>query len=133
MSRTSAFPRVSFGRLAALTAVGATLSLSAGFAAADERAEAGKVWVTDFSGRPPFSRTLRDSEEVREAEAARTQDLASVESGRRNVPGKQRWTTRAAETAESEAVVFARFEEDPDAEPSARLFRGAPGKSFSRR
>jgi len=130
MSRTSDFVRTTIGRLSALAAVGATLSLGAGVAAADAAGADGKVWVTDFSGRPPFSRSLERVEDVREADAARNRDLAAAEPGRLNVPGKQRWTTRAAQ---SETVVFARFEEDPDAKPSPRLFRGAPGKGFSRR
>lgn len=108
-------------RLVTVTGAALSMAAGAGFVAADapSRDVASKGWVADFTGKPPFERSLQVS-------AERASGLA-VAPGNTRVPGKQGWTLRSAQP---ETVAFARFEESAAESPDERRLRGAPGKNF---
>ena len=109
----------------------ALLALVAGPAGA---ADSATVRVTDYSGAPPFKRTValkadQDAEFARFEEAAPTVGEVQRVVDFRGVPPYR----RAVRTVtEADVAEFARFEEE--VEPASRPRRvGPPGKTFSYR
>ena len=115
------------------TLAAALQALSVGATAAEPSATSDKVLVTDFSGRPPFKRTLVSQDTV--ADLARFEESSVAESGQvwvvdtRGAPPFKRRLVSASELAD-----VARFEEtSDDAKDSRRTRRGPPGKTQWRR
>jgi hypothetical protein len=110
----------------ALILAGTGLPLSA--AAGAPQAE--RQWVVDYSGRPPFKRTLQDAELTVDAPAVLAADDSARDARRVGPAGKRPLSTFSQP---AETVEFARFEERAGGEGiQPRTLRGAPGKSFRR-
>ena len=114
-----------------------TLAFLAAPATADnEGAQASdrEVIVTDFSGRPPFSRTRVPAQEMAE--------FAQLEASTRQVgekvqivdySGRPPYSRRVIVLDEMEVAEFARLEDTGAASDSPHIRRSAPGKIRSRR
>jgi hypothetical protein len=108
-------------------------------AADDTAASADKVWVTDYSGKPPFKRRAVSAAEFARFEetknATRTTTLPTVGERLHVVDtrvGRPPFKRQIVDIDESNATEFARFEEVKPAGEQRRRF-GAPGKGFGRR
>ncbi len=93
-----------------------------------------EVIVTDFSGRPPFSRTRVPAQE--------TAEFAQLEASTRQVgekvqivdySGRPPYSRRVIVLDEMEVAEFARLEDTGAASDSPHIRRSAPGKIRSRR
>lgn len=93
-----------------------------------------EVIVTDFSGRPPFSRTRVPAQEMAE--------FAQLEASTRQVgekvqivdySGRPPYSRRVIVLDEMEVAEFARLEDTGAASDSPHIRRSAPGKIRSRR
>jgi hypothetical protein len=110
-------------------------------AADDEPSAAGadKVWVTEYSGKPPFKRRAVSAAEFARFEetknAARTTTLPTVGERLHVVDtrvGRPPFKRQVVDIDASNAAEFARFEEVKPAGDERRRF-GPPGKGFGRR
>ncbi|MEL7448884.1 MAG: hypothetical protein AAFN78_06725 [Pseudomonadota bacterium] len=114
----------------AATFAAALQALSVGATAAEPSATSDKVLVTDFSGRPPFKRTMVSQDSI--ADMARFEEASVTESGKvwvvdtRGAPPFKRRLVSASDVAD-----IARFEETSD--DARRTRRGPPGKTQWRR
>lgn len=93
-----------------------------------------KVWITDFSGRPPFARRAVSAAEFARFEEAKSSVLPAV--GERlhvvHAKGRPPFRRQLVDIDASNAAEFARFEEIKPATGERRRF-GPPGKGFGRR
>lgn len=124
---------------AATTAFTAALigtCLSTAVAADDAAPNRGdeKVWVTDFSGRPPFARRAVSAAEFARFEERKPSVLPAV--GERlhvvDTKGRPPFRRQIVDIDTSNAAEFARFEETKPTSGERRRF-GPPGKGFPRR
>ena len=98
-----------------------------------------EVIVTDFSGRPPFSRTRVPARET--AEFAQLEEQPASAGTRRagekvqivDYSGRPPYSRRVVVLDEMEVAEFARFEDAGAAPDSPHVRRSAPGKIRSRR
>ena len=103
------------------------------------RASDREVIVTDFSGRPPFSRTRVLARET--AEFAQLEEQIVSASTRQvgekvqivDYSGRPPYSRRVVVLDEMEVAEFARFEDTGAASDSPHVRRSAPGKIRSRR
>lgn len=100
-------------------------------------AAAEKIWVTDYSGKPPFKRRAVSAAEFarfEETKPARTATLPTV--GERlhvvEARGRPPFRRQVVDIDANNAAEFARFEEVKPAGDERRRF-GPPGKGFGRR
>jgi hypothetical protein len=126
---------------AALAAAWVGLWGSSAAHAADNTNAAGtdKVWVTDYSGKPPFKRRAVSAAEFARFEetknATRTATLPTVGERLHVVDtraGRPPFKRQIVDIDASNAAEFARFEEVKPAGDERRRF-GPPGKGFGRR
>jgi hypothetical protein len=93
-----------------------------------------KIWVTDFSGRPPFARRAVAAAEFARFEETKRSVLPAV--GERlhvvDFRGRPPFRRQVVDIDASNAAEFARFEETQPPRGERRRF-GAPGKGFPRR
>lgn len=96
---------------------------------------ADKVWVTDFSGRPPFARRAVPTSEFARFEETK-QPTVLPEVGERlhvvDARGRPPFRRQIVDIDADNAVEFARFEETRPSSGERRRF-GPPGKGFGRR
>jgi hypothetical protein len=108
---------------------------SAAFAADDAAPSAGaeKVWVTDFSGRPPFARRAVSAAEFARFEETKRSVLPAVGERLHLVDSRGRppFRRQVVDVDTSNAAEFARFEETKPSSGERRRF-GPPGKGFPR-
>lgn len=120
---------------AAIAAVAAALIGSwSGNADAQTSTEVDRVWVTDYSGRPPFKRRSVTAAEFARFEEAKAVDLPVVGERLRVVSyqGRPPFRRQLVEIDANNVAEFARFEEVKPASDERRRF-GPPGKGFRRR
>jgi hypothetical protein len=117
---------------AALTAACMTTAFAADDAAPNQGDE--KVWVRDFSGRPPFARRAVPAAEFARFEETKRSVLPTV--GERlhvvHAKGRPPFRRQVVDIDASNAAEFARFEETRPTSGERRRV-GAPGKGFPRR
>jgi hypothetical protein len=93
-----------------------------------------KIWVTDFSGRPPFARRAVSATEFARFEETKPSVLPAV--GERlhvvHAKGRPPFRRQVVDVDASNAAEFARFEEAKPTSGERRRF-GPPGKGFPRR
>jgi len=120
-------------RPAIRTAVAASALILAGTGVPSATAaapQAEREWVVDYSGRPPFKRTLQDADPSSDAPAMLAADESAADARRVGPAGKRPLSTFSVP---AETVEFARFEERAGGEGvQPRAPRGAPGKSWRR-
>lgn len=114
------------------TAVAASALILAGAGvavpAAANAPQAEREWVVDYSGRPPFKRTLQVTDPVAAARETPVAAQTLADARRVGPAGKRPLSTFSVPV---ETVEFARFEERPGAEGiQPRAPRGAPGKNW---
>lgn len=124
-------------RTATVCLSGVLLGAWAATAAAQQApAETGadKVWVTDFSGRPPFKRRAVSAAEFARFEETRSATLPVVGERLRVVDtrGRPPFRRQVVVIDADNVAEFARFEEEKPATKERRRF-GPPGKGFGRR
>ncbi len=93
-----------------------------------------EVIVTDFSGRPPFSRTrvpAQETAEFAQLEASTPQVGEKVQIV--DYSGRPPYSRRVIVLDEMEVAEFARLEDTGAASDSPHIRRSAPGKIRSRR
>lgn len=100
-------------------------------------AAAETVWVTDFSGRPPFARrAVSAAEFARFEETKETKRSVLPAVGERlhvvDARGRPPFRRQIVDIDASNVAEFARFEEAQPSTGERRRF-GPPGKGFSRR
>lgn len=121
---------------AAVFAAALTATCMATAAAADDSARKAveKVWVTDFSGKPPFARRAVAAAEFARFEESKAAVLPAV--GERlhvvHAQGHPPFRRQIVDVDANNAAEFARFEETKRASGERRRF-GPPGKGFGRR
>jgi hypothetical protein len=123
---------------AATAAVAAALIGSwAGMAGAADNdksvVEGERVWIVDYSGRPPFKRRAVTAAEFARFEEAKRSEAPKVGERVRvvNYQGRPPFRRQLVEIDENDVAEFARFEETKPASTERRRF-GPPGKGFGR-
>jgi hypothetical protein len=110
------------------------LATVAGAQDAASGASADKVWVTDFSGRPPFARRAVPAAEFSRFEETKSAVLPTA--GERlhvvDTRGRPPFRRQLVDIDATNAAEFARFEETRPSSGERRRF-GPPGKGFPRR
>jgi hypothetical protein len=110
--------------------------MGAAFAADDAAPNPGaeKVWVTDFSGRPPFARRAVSAAEFARFEETKRSVLPAVGERLHIVDSRGRppFRRQIVDVDASNVAEFARFEETKPSTGERRRF-GPPGKGFPRR
>ncbi|MFW2405086.1 MAG: hypothetical protein ACN4GT_09975 [Gammaproteobacteria bacterium] len=134
MKRISTYLACISGAMTLAFLAGPTTADSEGVQASDH-----EVIVTDFSGRPPFSRTRVPARET--AEFAQLEEQLVSASTRQvgekvqivDYSGRPPYSRRVVVLDETEVAEFARFEDSGAASDSPHVRRSAPGKIRSRR
>jgi hypothetical protein len=114
--------------------LGTCLATAAAAQDAAPGSSADKVWVTDFSGRPPFARRAVSAAEFARFEEAKPTALPEVGERLHVVytRGRPPFRRQIVDIDANNAVEFARFEETRPSSGERRRF-GPPGKGFGRR
>jgi hypothetical protein len=123
---------------AATAAVAAALigSLAGMAGAADENkagVEGERLWIVDYSGKPPFERRAVTAAEFARFEEAKRVDAPKIGERLRvaNYQGRPPFRRQLVEIDANDVAEFARFEETKPASDERRRF-GPPGKGFGR-
>jgi hypothetical protein len=114
--------------------LGTCLATAAAAQDAAPGSNADKVWVTDFSGRPPFARRAVPASEFARFEETKPTVVPEVGERRHVVDARGRppFRRQVVDIDADNAVEFARFEETRPSTSERRRF-GPPGKGFGRR